>query len=255
MCSDGLSGLVSDEEMGAIATALPPEEACRLLVHLANLRGGPDNITVMIVRVSQARERREEGVRDESPIGRGQSVTTRIWQLVTTRWTYILLIVGLLLAAVAVNLASDAISRSASGKMAASVVVFLMAIAALLAGSLGLAWHYYRHHLKSENPKFEKGLHVYHEADCQVNRPLLERLKEAEKTLAQQIRDNNWEVDWETNQKHRELAEKASQEKDLPVAFREYCWALLPLTDTLELYRSKEEIFQPLWDKRRVSGE
>lgn len=50
LCSDGLCGLVNDAEIGMIAGALPPEEACRLLVNLANLRGGPDNITVIIVQ-------------------------------------------------------------------------------------------------------------------------------------------------------------------------------------------------------------
>src|SRR6516162_6469240 len=51
LCSDGLSGQVSDSEIGAVTSALTPAEACRFLIDLANLRGGPDNITVMIVKV------------------------------------------------------------------------------------------------------------------------------------------------------------------------------------------------------------
>ncbi|HLJ09942.1 MAG TPA: PP2C family serine/threonine-protein phosphatase [Planctomycetaceae bacterium] len=51
LCSDGLSSMVKDEEIGVVARALPPSEACRLLVDLANLRGGPDNITVVIARI------------------------------------------------------------------------------------------------------------------------------------------------------------------------------------------------------------
>src|SRR5262249_18698299 len=51
VCSDGLSAQVNDQEIAAAATTLPPEDACRFLVDLANLRGGPDNITVVIVRV------------------------------------------------------------------------------------------------------------------------------------------------------------------------------------------------------------
>src|SRR5262249_52091887 len=39
LCSDGLSGQVSDHEIGAVASVLPPAEACRFLVDLANLRG------------------------------------------------------------------------------------------------------------------------------------------------------------------------------------------------------------------------
>ncbi len=51
LCSDGLSGPVADAEIGAFAANCHPSEACRTLVQLANLRGGPDNITVIIVRI------------------------------------------------------------------------------------------------------------------------------------------------------------------------------------------------------------
>jgi len=51
LCSDGLSGLVEDPELGAFAANFHPKDACRYLVHLANLRGGHDNITVVIVRI------------------------------------------------------------------------------------------------------------------------------------------------------------------------------------------------------------
>ena|GEM_PF-116617 len=51
LCSDGLSGQVSDEELAIIMKALPPDEASQLMIDLSNLRGGPDNITATIVRV------------------------------------------------------------------------------------------------------------------------------------------------------------------------------------------------------------
>ncbi len=50
-CSDGLSGLVSDSEMGQILSLFPPSEAAEALVNLTNLRGGPDNVTMIIVKV------------------------------------------------------------------------------------------------------------------------------------------------------------------------------------------------------------
>lgn len=51
LCSDGLSGPVNDEEIGIITKHLSPTDACQLLVNLANLRGGPDNVTVVIAHV------------------------------------------------------------------------------------------------------------------------------------------------------------------------------------------------------------
>ncbi len=51
LCSDGLSGPVEDNELGVFAGNFHPRDACRYLVNLANLRGGLDNITVVIVRI------------------------------------------------------------------------------------------------------------------------------------------------------------------------------------------------------------
>jgi serine/threonine protein phosphatase PrpC len=51
LCSDGLTGPVTDAEIGPVLATLPPREAARVLVDLANLRGGPDNITAVVVRV------------------------------------------------------------------------------------------------------------------------------------------------------------------------------------------------------------
>jgi serine/threonine protein phosphatase PrpC len=51
LCSDGLSGPVEDHELGAFAGNFHPKNACRYLLQLANLRGGMDNITVVIARI------------------------------------------------------------------------------------------------------------------------------------------------------------------------------------------------------------
>jgi protein phosphatase len=52
LCSDGLTGRVEDAELGAILASVPPQEAAQALVDLANLRGGPDNITVLVAKVT-----------------------------------------------------------------------------------------------------------------------------------------------------------------------------------------------------------
>ncbi|MGB7211207.1 MAG: protein phosphatase 2C domain-containing protein [Gemmatimonadales bacterium] len=51
LCSDGLSGQVKKDEIGAIANANQDLGAlCSALIDLANERGGPDNITAIAVR-------------------------------------------------------------------------------------------------------------------------------------------------------------------------------------------------------------
>ncbi len=53
LCSDGLTGKIDDDEIGVVLNSMRPPEAARLLVDLANLRGGPDNITCLVAEVTQ----------------------------------------------------------------------------------------------------------------------------------------------------------------------------------------------------------
>jgi protein phosphatase len=53
-CSDGLSGQVTDREIGELLVVFPPDTAVETLVNLANLRGGPDNITIVIAQATES---------------------------------------------------------------------------------------------------------------------------------------------------------------------------------------------------------
>jgi PPM family protein phosphatase len=52
LCTDGLSGLVTDAEIGEIVEHYGSEESVQRLVARANENGGPDNITAVVARVS-----------------------------------------------------------------------------------------------------------------------------------------------------------------------------------------------------------
>lgn len=51
LCSDGLSGKISPEEIRDLVYQNDSDAACRKLTDLANQRGGEDNITVIVVRL------------------------------------------------------------------------------------------------------------------------------------------------------------------------------------------------------------
>jgi protein phosphatase len=51
VCSDGLTKVVSDEEILQQVQSSSADEACRRLVDLARERGGPDNITVHVAKL------------------------------------------------------------------------------------------------------------------------------------------------------------------------------------------------------------
>lgn len=52
LCSDGLSGVVHSRELADAARRFPdPPALCEALVELANTRGAPDNVTVIVARL------------------------------------------------------------------------------------------------------------------------------------------------------------------------------------------------------------
>jgi len=53
LSTDGMHGLVSDEEIAAIAGLQPPDQAAQELVDRANELGGIDNITVVIAQIDE----------------------------------------------------------------------------------------------------------------------------------------------------------------------------------------------------------
>lgn len=53
LCTDGLSGQVDDGTILRIVSAAEPADACDELLRLANEAGGPDNITVVVIRVEE----------------------------------------------------------------------------------------------------------------------------------------------------------------------------------------------------------
>jgi protein phosphatase len=54
LCSDGLSGMVPDEELLTISRHYPdPAQACKAMIEAAKVAGGDDNITVIIVQLDE----------------------------------------------------------------------------------------------------------------------------------------------------------------------------------------------------------
>ena len=51
LCTDGLWSVVTENELETLVSGNSPAESCAALVELARQRGGPDNITVQVLRV------------------------------------------------------------------------------------------------------------------------------------------------------------------------------------------------------------
>lgn len=122
LCTDGLTSRVSDEEIAAVVGNYAPASAVKLLVDLANLRGGQDNITVIIVRMTEVPAEQPVQRTPRVSIGRQEEAQAR---RLPTEWI------------------------TAAVLMLAAVVLFILqlfvAAAALLAGGAILAvWALFR---------------------------------------------------------------------------------------------------------------
>jgi protein phosphatase len=236
LCSDGLTGVVPAEEVGAVVSVLPPEEAARLLVNLANLRGGPDNITVLIVQVAG-------GAGDPSPRRAGGPGLLRRFASAWNRrvpWPFSVIGGGCLLAGLSLLMQVNDVPGA--------MVLFILAAFVILAGLAGLIVHF-----RQEPPEVEavddgpRPLNVYKRHDCPVNRATLERFGQLEATLADAMKGQKVPADWDAYAKVAGSAEAEGKKGDVVAAFRSRCRSLLFLSDVFHKARQKEESFRPSW--------
>lgn len=240
LCSDGLSGPVNDREIGAVSSALSPDEACRFLIHLANLQGGPDNITALIVRVRGHSAGSSDHIVVEAPWA-SQSFFSRMQEsLKGFPWSFAALIVGILLAGIAIFL-NVADYR---GELAAFIVAGLL----LVSGLVGLIMQSFRDRNATE-PAPKRKLHIYRQIPCALDKALVDRLDQALQTLRGRVDESQWDFDRADFEAHDARANASVETANWLEAFREKCRAMMILMDAVQQHRNKEESFRPLWDK------
>jgi protein phosphatase len=212
LCSDGLSGQVTDLELGALASVLTPTEACRFLVDLSNLRGGPDNITVIVVRVVGSTT---EGIK--------VAVRARSQKPVPPwGWWLLLLVGGLLLL----------LSRAELGIPSwpgLALAIFVLALLCCVTGIVGLTVHNLRLGNKGHGEVDRSPAMAQRHRACKIEPVLLDKLIRALRSLRKRAQEQNCHVDWKLCDEHQVLADNLLASNHLRGAFREYCRAMLPL--------------------------
>jgi protein phosphatase len=77
LCSDGLSGMIPDEDIMKIVSSSPDiREACRRLIARANESGGEDNITAVLIKIEDSSEKAVEPDADTEVRPSGAKVPT-----------------------------------------------------------------------------------------------------------------------------------------------------------------------------------
>jgi protein phosphatase len=241
LCSDGLTGVVRPEEIGPVISVLPPDEAARLLVNLANLRGGPDNITVLIVKVGGG-----GGVFSTNGKPKAGLLGALVAWNRKVPWPFTALGGGCLFAALSLAMQFNEIPGAA--------FFFIVAAIAILAGLAGLAFHFRKE--PTEPPPANdapRELHVYKKTTCPVQRELADKFAEVESILVQAMKGQNVSADWDGYQKLVSDAESRMKKGNDVETVAARCRSLLFLADAFHKARQKEESFRPSWTSQTRS--
>lgn len=203
LCSDGLSGQVKDEEIGMIMGCLPPAEAVRALVDLGNLRGGPDNITVVVARAAGDYWTDAAAEKPKGFQGNLRPVSPLAWVLAG-----VLALAGLGL--LAINLLAAAVT------LVATLLVF---------GAI----HVYRK--GGEEPRFRfdgqpLGRGPYTATNCVPNSDFVHKLADIVRDLRDVATQEEWGIDWSKFNAFLDRATAANQVSDFTQAVRQYCQAI-----------------------------
>ena len=222
LCTDGLSGQLSDKEMGALLACLPPQKAARLLVDLGNLRGGPDNITLIVARV----------LGPQVPCGAAADSPPPLVERAAARPIHPLAWTGLGL------FASLTLAMSLAEYWAAAVVGLVgTAIAALV-----VIWQRNRAAQKptAAAPSGPLGRGPYVRCDAAADRELVERLAATVQELRDAAAQGEWVVDWANFNNFQGRATAALGRGEMVPAVCEYSEAICFMMDQLRQQNNRK---------------
>ncbi|AMV16273.1 PP2C family protein-serine/threonine phosphatase [Planctomyces sp. SH-PL14] len=208
LCSDGLSNLVADEEMGAIVRDLAPNVACRLLIDLANARGGTDNCTAIVVKVGDLPANVPPPFVPDEP-----QAPSLGWAWLFAFWGAAMLFIW--------GLALLFFGHPWKG-------IILTALAGF--GGVGMLLVSFRQRRKLIEEHVDQGeTHIaraHRTAVALDSKQLFEVLATVETQLRRPAQDDHWEVDWAKHEEAIKAAAKGKSEKRHAKACRDLARAI-----------------------------
>lgn len=202
LCSDGLTGVVTDDEIGPILGGLSVEEAADVLIQLANLRGGPDNITVIVVKIV-------ERVRKGGDVGHAETESSSApWLAVS--WT---LFGVMVIIAVVLGLIQG--SWMAAAVPAAAALVALVLSLVITARQLGSG--------DNGGPKGSFGKAPYTNSTVSFSKELTTRLFHMVREILETARKDEWNLRWSEIEEKLTAIQGHKEKAEYRDAIAEYC--------------------------------
>ena len=224
LCSDGLTGLVDDDEIGLIVRVMPPKESVRLLVDLANLRGGNDNCTVSVVDVGEL----PHGAPPPPDVTPAAPVWTAPWQYVMALALAALFVAAGLVVWATSSFPAGATLLAIGGLGAIPTFIALMRDRKQVMATIDAR--------NDDSRTMQARAHA-----TAVARPLVEmvgELQSAAEELQSAAREDGWPVAWDQHDRASRAARAAAEEKRFVVALREQAQAIHLLMRGLQSLRT-----------------
>jgi serine/threonine protein phosphatase PrpC len=225
LCSDGLTGPLKPELIGLVIGALPPVEAAQTLADLANLLGGPDNITSIVAEVLDTASLGQTAP-DESLQSTVSMRISRTNQVHPFCWAALAL-GGLLLGGfAALGLTIPAIV-SGIGLIVAMIFWMMQYYSSDRPGKLLL-----------EGARL-RGKAPYRRHNCTASSASIETLTDIVRQLEDLESQREWEFDWQKIHDDRGRAHEAISRGDFHAAMVAYCSAVRRLMQALREHRDQ----------------
>ncbi|NND99813.1 MAG: serine/threonine-protein phosphatase [Pirellulaceae bacterium] len=223
LCSDGLSGQVEDVEIGTLVDCLPEDLATQVLIDLANLRGGPDNTTVIIVRVEEGPEVNPGPPRPMPEKKRTEKKSPSV--------PMPLILATVACFAVAILLGALALSGTSS---AWGPLVIVLVLGLIAAGFCGAQYQKIKQ-LQSEKPlpKVSGGKAPYRRYNAAPTKILYDKLGSTVKELRQAADRNNWMMEWHGIDELQQKGADALKSKQPKQAIRHQAEAIIETMNQL----------------------
>lgn len=217
LCSDGLTGQVTDPEIGAIVGAMPADRAAQVLIDLANLRGGPDNITVIIVHVEADFNQNNLPVATRRKIRNPPPV---LWVIVA---------VSLLMAfPLGIN---------------DRLVGMLAALAVAIACTIYMGWYCWFCPQASSTNRAHAGLASgrgpYRQYQAKPTNDLVQQLANTVQKLRDAVAEQGWKIDWSAIDQLQADSQSAQNKKQLSEALRLQAEAVMMTMQQLRAQRAQ----------------
>lgn len=221
LCSDGLTGHVPDHEIGMILQTLPADEAVRLLINLANMRGGSDNVTVAIA-VCGKQPDGQDAAQPDSVQHPEESSVGAFWMLFF--WLTILVIgVGAVLIVMKQWIGGGVFTGVGAASLFALIAY----------------WMKKRPAPEEPLPDTELPPQTYRVAGARPTQEFLAGLAKLTRELRELAVEENWTIDWPQHDRAVAAAREALDRKQVSRALSEIGKTVDCLMTGLHAYRKK----------------